>query len=64
MVTLWKAIAQANEPVRISTCMTSFRNTLPYCSMARKNGGLLASPATLISAFSGNAETNASDVMT
>ena len=64
MVTLWKAIAHANEPVRISTCMRSLKNTLPYCSMARKNGGLSALPAVAISSFSGNAETNASDVMT
>ena len=63
MATLWNAIAHANEPVRISTCMSVLRNSLPYCSIARKNGPS-GSCASLTSVASGNAETNASDVMT
>ena len=40
MATLWKAIAQANEPVRMSTCMIVASQFVPKSRMATKNGPL------------------------
>ena len=38
MAALWKAIAHANEPVRMKTSITCTKNWLPYSPMATKNG--------------------------
>src|SRR5688572_23795812 len=63
IATLWNAMAQANEPVRIRTCIRVSSHCAPYWFIATKNGpsGFCAS---LISVASGYADTNASEVMT
>ncbi len=59
---LWKAIAQAKLPVRIRICMIVASPCVPNCVMAMKNGPGCCAAATTW--FAGNAETNASDVIT